>query len=179
MRKISIIAGLLIIIGIPTPVIAANANQDDDLRKQIIVLNKKYVQLMGTLNELLQKDIKSLANTTLNISLVKSDDNFKIISIELFDNDQLLVSHIYSPIEIEALDSGGRQLLHKSELRIGEHSLKVSYVISSGGGPPKKNTLSVPLSITTGNNYHIELSLKKNKSDVLMQFSQLVFDGQK
>ncbi len=178
--KILIITGLLIFFGGSATAVAADQNQEDDLRRQIIVLNKKYVQLMNTLNELLQKDIKSSTNTTLNISLVKPDNNFKLISIEISDNDQLIANHIYSPIEIEALEAGGRQLLHKGELRSGDHNLKISYVLASGEGSPKKNTLPVPLSIRIGNNYHIELSFKKNKSnDVLMQYSQLVFDSQK
>lgn len=177
--KILIITGLLVFFGSSATAVAADSNQEDDLRRQIIVLNKKYVQLMNTLNELLQKDIKSSANTTLNISLVKPDNNFKLISIEISDNDQLIANHIYSPIEIEALEAGGRQLLHKGELRSGDHSLKISYVLASGEGSPKKNTLPLPLSAHIGNNYHIELSFKKNKSDILMQYSQLAFDGQK
>lgn len=178
MRKI-VIAGLLIFLGSSSIAVAADSTQEDDLRRQIIVLNKKYAQLMNTLNELLQKDIKSSANTTLNISLVKPGNNFKLISIEIFDNDQLIANHIYSPIEIEALEAGGRQLLHKGELRSGDHNLKISYILVTGEGSPKKNTLPLPLSVRVGNNYHIELSFKKNKSDVLMQYSQLVFDGQK
>lgn len=178
MRKI-LIAGLLILLGSSSTAVAADSTQEDDLRRQIIVLNKKYAQLMNTLNELLQKDIKSSVNTTLNISLVKPINNFKLISIEIFDNDQLIANHIYSPIEIEALEAGGRQLLHKGELRSGDHNLKISYVLASGEGSPKKNTLPLPLSAHIGNNYHIELSFKKNKSDILMQYSQLAFDGQK
>lgn len=178
MRKI-LITGLLIFFGSSVTALAADPNQEDDLRRQIIVLNKKYAQLMNTLNELLQKDIKSSTNTVLNISLVKSDNNFKLISIEIFDKDQLIAGHIYSPIEIEALEAGGRQLLHKGELRSGDHNLKISYVLASGEESPKKNTLLVPLSVRIGNSYHIELSFRKNKSEVLMQYSQLVFDGQK
>lgn len=178
MRKALAIAGLLTLFWSHAAAAENAPNQEDDLRRQISAINKKYINVINALSGL-EKEIKTFANTILNISLVKPQNNFRLISIEILDNDQLMANHIYSPIEVEALDAGGRQVLYKAELRSGKHDLKISYVWASGDGSPKKGTVPVSLSAVTGKNYYIELSLKRDRSGVVLHPSHLTFDGQK
>lgn len=175
----SIFAALVLLILFHTSVSFAEEapGSINDVRKEIIKLYDNYVSLIKELKGI-GNNIKSFTNTTLNISLLKHDTGIRLISVEIHDNEQLIESHTYLPIENEALNAGGRHLLHKAEAKQGKHDLNVSYIWTEGNNAPQKGTANIPLSVSTGYNYFIELSLDKKGSKVNLNFSQLFFENQ-
>lgn len=148
----------------------------NDIRKEIITFYENYIGLLRALKGV--DNVKEFSKTTLIISLVKKEPAIRLISVEIFNGEIPVETHIYSPVENDALDAGGRQLLHKAEIKQGNHDLKVLYTWAEGRkSPPQKGSATIPVSVVAGNNYLIELSVVKNSSKVDLNFTQLVFEN--
>lgn len=177
MKKTLVVAGLICFL-YRALAIAEEAQEPgtDIIRRQIVNLNQNYADLIRMMKRVDER-IKNSGNTTLNISLVKAND-VKLASIEIYDNNQLIATHLYSPVENEALKLGGRQLLYKAELKTGNHNLVISCILTKEGEPQKK-TVTTPLSVVMGKDYFIELQIEEDKADIILNYSQLIFDNPK
>jgi hypothetical protein len=57
---------------------------------------------------------------------------FELESVQLKIGDEIVASHLYTPLEVQALHRGGMQRLHLGNLKSGEHEL---VAVFTGRGP--------------------------------------------
>jgi hypothetical protein len=151
---------------LPTP------GRGDTTRHLIIRLGNDYTLLDTALKEL-EGDIKGFPSTTLNLSAVSRDtEGFRLISIEVRDDVRLLGSHIYTPLENDALAAGGRHELYQGEAREGNRQLRVTYYWAGEDMSPQKGEVFIPLSVSKGMGYFIELFLVKSGEQAALHYTQ-------
>lgn len=61
---------------------------------------------------------------------------FALDSLQVKLDDKLVASHVYTPLEVQALQRGGVQRLYLGNLRSGEHQLVASF---AGKGPQERD----------------------------------------
>lgn len=61
---------------------------------------------------------------------------FALDSLQVKLDDKLVASHVYTPLEVQALQRGGVQRLYLGNLRSGEHELVASF---AGKGPQERD----------------------------------------
>lgn len=174
-----ILAAFVLLALFHTPVCLAEEppGSINDIRKEIITLYDNYIGLLRALKGV-ETNVKEFSNTTLSLSLVKDESDIRLLFVEILNGEIPIESHTYSPLENDALNAGGRQLLHKGEIKQGNHNLKVLYSWVEGSKAlPQKGSATIPISVTAGNNYFIELSMVKKNSTLNLNYSQLVFDN--
>lgn len=170
------VAALLIIIS-PTAAISEEEATPEEkaevIRNLIIQLNSTYSYLNKSLKEL-EEGIGALPPTVLNISVRKRGKDIKLLSMDIQDNDKPLESHLYLPAENEALSAGGRHQIYNGAFREGTHKLKVTYYWKEEAST-QKGEVVIPVSITLGKSYFIDLSILKTGDRVELLHSQLDF----
>ena len=174
----NITASLLLIFILNTAA-SAERGGPDIVRDLIIQLNKDYLYLDEAL-QTLEDNTKEPPVTTLNISVTKrdKDNSFSLVSIEVIgESNRLLKSHIYTSLENEALEAGGRHQLWREEFKNGDYILHVIYLWKKNGSPPQKEDISIPVSVKVGKEYFIELSLEKRENKLEMRYHKLDFSN--
>ncbi len=179
MKFIITLIGLLVVISSVFPGGLSIAETDRSgkgvsIRELIINLNKHYLYLEKELKKL-EEGIRGFPRTTLSLSIIKAESDIDIVSIELLDEDKLLKSHIYTPVENQALDAGGRHQFYYGEIEEGSHRFKVIYYWKEGNGPPKKGEIVFNLSIPLGRKYFVEIAFERKGDVVEPRLSQLDF----
>jgi hypothetical protein len=71
---------------------------------------------------------------------------FRLDSVEIWIDDELVAHHIYSYKELEALQKGGVQRIYTGNVRTGEHKLEVSMAGKLPGGGDFNRTKSFSFS---------------------------------
>lgn len=61
---------------------------------------------------------------------------FELESVQLKIGDEVVASHLYTPLEVQALHRGGMQRLHLGNLKTGEHEL---VAVFTGRGPHERD----------------------------------------
>ena len=150
-------------------------NKDESIRELIIRLDNEYLSLDETLKNF-EKNIWDFPTTILNISILKRNIDIKITLIEILDNNKLLEGHIYTPLENEALDSGGRHQLYNREITGGNRILGIVYFWAEKDKPQQRGEMTIPINIPRGRDIYIELSLEKRKDKIELRVSKLEFN---
>lgn len=148
----------------------------DSTRRLIIQLNRSYTLIDKSLKEL-EGEIKKFPDTTLIIAAVNKSGDTELLSLDAWDDTRLLGGHIYTALENESLKAGGRDQLYQGEVREGSRNLMVEYYWSTEGRPAQKGEMLIPISITKGMSYFIDLSLEKRGEDVKLYHTLLEFSG--
>lgn len=144
------------------------------VRELIIRLNNNYIQLNRALKDL-EESVRDFPSTNLYMSVIKREKGADLVSMEVWDNEKLLGSHVYSPIENQALESGGRLELYRGEIRRGNQILKVIYYWADGKKQPQKEVILIPVTVAAARTYLIELSLEKKKEKLGLNHTQFDF----
>ncbi len=142
--------------------------RDRSIRELIMRLERDYSGFKEELDKL-EKEIKNYPSTKISITVVKRDPALKLLSVELIDNERFIKSHIYSQLELETLDAGGRQLLYSGEAGEGGHTLKAVYYWKGDAGQPKKGESFIKISIKPSREYHVEFALEKHEAGARLQ----------
>ncbi len=137
----------------------------DSTRRLIIQLNRNYTLIDSSLKEL-EGEIKKFPDTTLILSALNKSGDTGLLSIEAWDNTRLLGGHTYTALENEALKAGGRDQIYQGEIREGSRNLRVEYYWSAEGKSAQKGEALIPVSISKGMSYFIDLSLEKKVEGV-------------
>jgi hypothetical protein len=75
------------------------------------------------------------SNTQVAVFVAVADEgSFRLDSVQIRIDGELLAHHIYSFKELEALRKGGVQRIYTGNLRTGEHQLEVSVAGKGAGG---------------------------------------------
>ena len=148
----------------------------DSARRLITQLNRSYTLIDRSLKEL-EGEIKKFPDTTLVLSAVNKSRDIGLLSLNAWDDIRLLGAHTYTPLENEALKAGGRDQLCRGEAREGSRNLRVEYYWAAEGNPAQKGEALIPISISKGMSYFIELSLEKRGEDVKLYHTMLEFSS--
>lgn len=85
----------------------------------------------------LEEELLFPANTQVAIFLSLDVGRlFALDSVQLKIDDKVVANHLYTPLELQALQRGGVQRLHLGNLKAGEHELVAFFV---GQGPHERD----------------------------------------
>lgn len=172
------VAAAFIMIFINASAFAQNPStyRKDSARRLIIQLNRSYTLIDSSLKEL-EGEIKKFPDTTLTLSILNKSGDAKLLSLDAWDDAMLLGGHTYTNVEDEALKAGGRDQLYQGEVREGSRNLRVEYYWISEGKSAQKGEMRIPISISKGMSYFIDLSLERRGEDVKLYHTLLEFSG--
>ena len=105
------------------------------LDEQVQDIKKDVIDLTADLNRLEEK-LLFPSNTQFSLFVsIHEDKDFRLDSVQVKLDNQVVAYHLYTFRELEALQKGGVQKLYTGNVRTGEHNLVISYSgkLSSGG----------------------------------------------
>lgn len=138
-----------------------------DLKSEVIQLNRDLL--------VLEEELLFPANTQVAV-FVSMDVGklFELESVQVKLNDQVIATHLYTPLEVQALHRGGVQRLHVGNLRAGEHQLVALF---TGRGPHErdyKRGTTLKFDKSTGAKY-IELRIRDTQAKLQPEFEVKVW----
>jgi hypothetical protein len=150
----------------PTPA-ATLDSRIQDLKSEVIKLNRDLL--------VLEEELLFPANTQVAV-FVSMDVGklFELESVQVKLNDQVIATHLYTPLEVQALHRGGVQRLHVGNLRAGEHQLVALF---TGRGPHErdyKRGTTLKFDKSTGAKY-IELRIQDTQAKLQPEFEVKVW----
>lgn len=130
-----------VILGISVLVLSVTAYGQEISREQIKGLDEQVqeiksdvLSIAAELNQLEEKLLyPSNTQVAVFVSLV-SGETFRLDSVEIQLDGNLVAHHLYTFKELEALQKGGVQRIYTGNVRFGEHDLQVSVIGKTGGG---------------------------------------------
>jgi hypothetical protein len=129
MMKMLFISGLLWLSLFASAATEPVSNQLEDLKQQVIQLNRELF--------LLEEELLFPPQTQLAVFLsVDSGKFFQLDSVELILNDKPVGAHLYTAQQWQALTRGAIQPLFKGNVKAGEHNLTAVFV---GKGPDNRD----------------------------------------
>lgn len=157
----------------PASAVAASApaasldTRIQDAKAEVIRLNRDLL--------VLEEELLFPANTQLAL-FVSMDVGrlFSLGSVQILLDNQVVASHLYTPLEVQALHRGGVQRLYLGNLRGGEHEL-VAYF--TGQGPHQRDyKRGTKLSFAKGSEpKYIELQIKDAQARLQPEFEVKVW----
>lgn len=104
-------------------------DQVQNLKKEVIDINKEL--------SLLEEKLLFPSTTQISVFVsVDAPEDFRLDSVELSVDGQVVANYIYTYRELEALHKGGVQRLHTGNVGGGGHKLAVVVRGRSAGGDP-------------------------------------------
>ena len=117
-------------------------DQIKGLDEQVQDIKKDVLNLSSELARLEEKLLfPSNTQVSLFISLHK-DDDFRLDSVQLKLDNQVVAQHLYTFRELQALQKGGVQRVYTGNIKTGEHELVVSYIGKAPAGGEYKRSAS-------------------------------------
>lgn len=115
------------IVALLTTCVAFHASANADLSKQAQQLKKELVEISSALDRY-ESELLYPAEVKVAVFLsLANQTRFKLDSIELYIDDELVSSHLYQNDEITALRAGGKQQLFQGSVQPGSHKLTASF----------------------------------------------------
>jgi hypothetical protein len=137
------------------------------LKADVIQLNRDLL--------VLEEELLFPANTQVAV-FVSMDVGrlFELESVQVKLGEQVVATHLYTPLEVQALHRGGVQRLHVGNLRAGEHELVAFF---TGRGPHErdyKRGTTLKFDKGTGAKY-IELRIRDQQAKLQPEFEVKVW----
>jgi hypothetical protein len=113
----------------PTASTASLDTRVQELKAEVIRLNR----------DLLVMEEELLYPAGTQVALFVSMDVgrlFELESVQIKLDDKLIASHLYTPLEVQALHRGGMQRLYLGNLRVGKHAIAAFF---TGRGPHERD----------------------------------------
>ena len=138
---------LLALLLIPVSLSAADVTKEQikGLDEQVQDIKKDVIDLTA---ELLQLEEKLLFPSNSQFALFVSladPENLRLDAIQIKLENKVLVYHLYTFRELEAMQKGGVQKIYTGNIRTGEHKLIISYTAKATGGGEMKRSASYTL----------------------------------
>ncbi|RFA30928.1 AraC family transcriptional regulator [Alkalilimnicola ehrlichii] len=155
------VLGLLLVI---TAQIAHGEPRDDFSRldQDVRALKQDVLELNRDLR-ILEEELLFPANTRLAVFLSADvGELFRLDSVQVRLNDQVVANYLYTPEEVDALNRGGVQRLYLGNVRNGEHELTAFFVGYGPHGREYRRATSVNLEKTSEPAY-IELRIQDSQ----------------
>jgi len=152
---------ILFLLLVPSaPAAAQTPRGEKSVRRLVIDLDHEYRRLDREIRKL-DELVRGFPGMILHLSVSKQGPGPRLVSLELTDKRSPLHGHIYTPIENEAMDAGGRHQFYRGEVSEGVHELKAVYYWAEDKGPPRRGETVVILTVKPNKSYFVELSLEK------------------
>ena len=117
-------------------------DQIKGLDEQVQDVKKDVINLTAELSKLEEKLLfPSNTQVALFVSLTK-DENFRLDSVQIKLDDQIVAHHLYAFRELESLQRGGVQKIYTGNIKTGEHELVVQIIAEGAGGDEYQKTAS-------------------------------------
>jgi hypothetical protein len=146
------IAGILILalltsIGGPSAVARADSKEQmQSLDEQVQEIKSDVLSIAAELSRLEEKLLYP-SNTQVSVFVsLAENETFRLDSVRIQIDGELVAHHIYSFKELEALHKGGVQRIYTGNIRTGEHRLEVSVAGKLPGGKDFAGTESFSFS---------------------------------
>jgi hypothetical protein len=134
-----------------------------ELKKSVIALNKDL--------RVLEEDLLFPANTQLNVFLsLDVGDFFRLESVKLKLDGEVVANHIYSETERNALAQSGIHRLHIANLSVGKHSISAFFTGMGPNGREYKRGTSLEVNKQNGPKY-VELKITDSTKKLQPEFS--------
>ena len=118
----------------------ASADAQDLSRQQMQGLDEQVQEIKSEVLDiaaelsLLEERLLYPSNTQVALFVALAEERaFRLDSVQLRINGELVAHHIYSAKELEALEKGGVQRIFTGNVPTGEHQLEVAVAGKSGG----------------------------------------------
>ncbi len=141
---IRVLAPLLLLFAFNLHALADEVSREQikGLDEQVQDIKKDVLNLSSELARLEEKLLfPSNTQVSLFISLHK-DDDFRLDSVQLKLDNQVVAQHLYTFRELQALQKGGVQRVYTGNIKTGEHELVVSYIGKAPAGGEYKRSAS-------------------------------------
>jgi hypothetical protein len=126
----------------PQPAYASSKEQMQSLDEQVQEIKSDVLGIAAELSRLEEKLLyPSNTQVALFVSLAEKKD-FRLDSVRIKVDGELVAHHIYSFKELEALQKGGVQRIYTGNVATGEHDLEVSVAGELSGGQDVSGTQS-------------------------------------
>lgn len=104
------------------------------LDEQVQEIKSDILSIAAELN-LLEEKLLYPSHTQISMFLaLAKDDQFRLDSVEISLDGQVVAQHLYTFKELEALQMGGVQRIHTGNIKTGGHEVLVSFSGKSTGG---------------------------------------------
>jgi len=131
---------------VPGPARAGSKEQMQSLDEQVQEIKSDVLGIAAELSRLEEKLLyPSNTQVAVFVSLSEKDD-FRLDSVRIQIDGELVAHHIYSFKELEALQKGGVQRIYTGNVATGEHELEVSVAGELSGGQDVSGTRSFSFS---------------------------------
>jgi hypothetical protein len=134
-----------------------------ELKKSVIALNKDL--------RVLEEDLLFPANTQISVFLsLDVGEFFRLESVKLKLDGNVVANHIYSDTERTALAKSGIHRLHMANLSVGEHSISAFFTGMGPNGREYKRGTSLRINKENGPKY-VELKISDSSMKLQPEFS--------
>jgi hypothetical protein len=141
-RCLFLFALVLISCAFASPLFAASKEQMRSLDEQVQEIKSDVLGIAAELNGL-EERLLYPSNTQLALFVTLPEgEEFRLDSVQIQIDGELVAHHIYSFKELEALQKGGVQRIYTGNIATGGHRLDVSMIGKSSGGSDLANTQS-------------------------------------
>jgi hypothetical protein len=109
---------------------AAEVSQEQikGLDEQVQDIKKDVLELTAELSQLEEK-LLFPSNTQVSLFVsIKGDEGFILDSVQIKMDDKVVMQHLYTYKEIEALRAGGVQRIYTGNIKTGDHQLVASFI---------------------------------------------------
>lgn len=157
---------LLLFLSLAAP---AQADSFDSLDREVQGLKQEVIELNRDLL-ILEEELLFPASTQLAVFLSADvGDLFRLDSVQLKLNDQVVANHLYSEREFDALRRGGVQRLYLGNVKSGEHELTALFVGHGPRGREYRRAAATTLSKGTEPKY-IEFRIEDSEQKLQPEF---------
>jgi len=131
----------VVLFGVSLWVVSGIAYGEDVTRQQIKGLDEQVQEIksdvLSIAAELNQLEEKLLYPSHTQISMfmaLAKDEKFRLDSVDILLDGQMVAQHLYTFKELEALQMGGVQRIYTGNIKTGGHEVKVNFRGKSAGG---------------------------------------------
>ncbi len=131
----------VVLLGVSLWVASSIAYGEEITREQIKGLDEQVQEIksdvLSIAAELNQLEEKLLYPSHTQISMFMAlgkDEQFRLDSVDILLDGQMVAQHLYTFKELEALQMGGVQRIYTGNVKTGEHAVQVSFRGKSTGG---------------------------------------------
>lgn len=120
------------------------------LDEQVQDIKKDVIDLTADLLQLEEKLLyPSNSQFALFVSLAEPED-LRLDALQIKLENKVLVHHLYTFRELEAMQKGGVQKIYTGNIKTGEHKLVISYAAKASSGGEMKRSTSYTLKKSVG-----------------------------
>ncbi|MDT8395252.1 MAG: hypothetical protein RRA32_02240 [bacterium] len=136
-----------LVLGVSLLVMSSAAYGQEVAREQVKGLDEQVQEIKGDVLSIaaelgqLEEELLYPSNTQVAVFVSLADkEAFRLDSVQIQLDGKPVANHLYTFMELEALQKGGVQRIYTGNIRSGEHDLKVFVIGKTAGGADLKKS---------------------------------------